>query len=111
MKRLSEDTFDDPPSGQIHICSACGRSSVWGPGWVWYGSYRQVDDGLPPFKACSDACMALREEIELARASSLRLAQARELLHAAQDRAAALSRRVAILESAAPSSADAGEGG
>lgn len=110
MKRSSEDVFDEPPSGRTHICSACGRSSVWGPGWAWYGSHRQVDDGLPLFKACSDACMALREDIELARASSLKLAQARELLRAAQVRAAALSRRVAILESADLSSAGGGAG-
>lgn len=59
----------EPPSGRIHECVTCGKQDVWGPTWLWYGSYRQLEDfGLPGvepiFKACSIECMEKRSEAE-----------------------------------------------
>ena len=39
-----------------HRCTICGRDGFWGPTWSWYGSYKQLDDGAPVVKICSDAC-------------------------------------------------------
>ena len=29
----------------IYRCDGCGAADVWRPGWSWYGSYRDLDDG------------------------------------------------------------------
>jgi hypothetical protein len=28
-----------------HECAMCGQRSEWGPGWRWYGSWADIDDG------------------------------------------------------------------
>lgn len=38
------------------ICSSCGRVDSWGPGWVWLGSWREMDDGLGPRRVLCPAC-------------------------------------------------------
>ena len=67
---FEDEASSDPPSGQFHTCDACGKHDVWGPGWCWYGSWKQYEDfGLPGveriFKACSMACMKLRNEVKV----------------------------------------------
>ena len=64
MMEIDEDGKNDPPSGLTHTCSACGKRSAWGPDWSWYGSWKEYEEGAPIFKACSDACMAMREKAE-----------------------------------------------
>lgn len=64
-----DDDRRDLPSGQMHECGTCGKHSVWDKNWLWYGSYKQLDDqGLPGvepiFKACSIECMEKRGEAE-----------------------------------------------
>jgi hypothetical protein len=102
MRRVSQLASDDewvgPPSGTIHTCGACGKQDIWGLGWSWYGSYRDQDDGLPIFKACSDACMARREDVQTAMAHDLKLTEARRLLADAERRAVALRARVEALQ-------------
>ena len=40
----------------VHFCTQCGKAEPWGPTWVWYGSYKDWDDGVPLQKACSMPC-------------------------------------------------------
>lgn len=43
----------------VHKCSVCGRrAGSWGPGWRWYGSMAQLDEGKPIVKMCSKQCAA-----------------------------------------------------
>lgn len=69
MKASRKPEFDDegpalPPSGQIHECGTCGKRRIWGKDWLWYGSYKDLDEGEPIFKACSIDCMENRELAE-----------------------------------------------
>jgi len=41
-----------------HTCTICGTTGPWTEAWVWYGSYRQIDDGEPVVKLCSPPCRA-----------------------------------------------------
>ncbi len=41
--------------GRLHRCSICERVDEWGPGWMWYGSIADMEDGNIA-KVCSDAC-------------------------------------------------------
>lgn len=50
----------------LHACGTCGFLDVWGKDWRWYGSYRDIDDGEPVAKFCSDACQKRGEIIGLA---------------------------------------------
>ena len=61
---MSETAAYDPPSGQIHTCSCCGKEGVWGEPWQWHGSWKDWDDGKPIYRACSQSCMDRREEVE-----------------------------------------------
>ena len=60
----------------LHCCCVCGHLGPWNSEWSWYGSYREVDDGEPVQKFCSDACKAnqLAVTVEMA-------AEAREREH------------------------------
>jgi hypothetical protein len=40
----------------LHCCCICGRLDTWGEGWSYYGSYRELEDGIPVPKFCSPAC-------------------------------------------------------
>lgn len=77
-------TLSETPTGRVHTCSACGKQEVWGPTWAWYGSYKQMDNDEPLFKACSDACMARREEVEEKNRADKNIAQARKSLAEAE---------------------------
>jgi len=35
---------------------------VWGPGWMWYGSLLDSDEGRPVIEICSAACKAKHEQ-------------------------------------------------
>ena len=41
---------------QRWVCDACGKVEVWGPGWSWFGSYRDLEDGTDVPTWCSDQC-------------------------------------------------------
>lgn len=41
-----------------HRCSICGKWFTWNEGKTfWHGSYRDIDDGLPVVKLCSEKCL------------------------------------------------------
>lgn len=42
----------------LHRCSVCHYCAEWGPSWIWYGSYRDQDDGTIA-KFCSTECFAV----------------------------------------------------
>lgn len=44
---------------RVHKCSVCGKYGHWGKGWMWYGSYKDLDDGKEVEKTCSDKCRGL----------------------------------------------------
>lgn len=46
---------------RIYTCTVCKKSDHWGPGWGWYGSWKQLDDqgvpGVAPIiYCCSEDC-------------------------------------------------------
>jgi hypothetical protein len=49
---------DLPVTGQgrtVWTCSACGRRSTWKKGWVWNGSYLDLDNGFVR-RVCCPKC-------------------------------------------------------
>lgn len=65
--------FDGPPeqpTGRVHTCSTCRTVSVWTDGWSWFGSYKEIDDGKPVLKFCSNACADQMPEVAAARAQA-----------------------------------------
>jgi hypothetical protein len=42
----------------LHCCCICGRLAPWGDGWSYYGSYKDLEDGTPVPKFCSEVCKA-----------------------------------------------------
>jgi hypothetical protein len=42
----------------LHCCCVCGRLDLWGSGWSMYCSEKEIDDGKPIPKFCSEACRA-----------------------------------------------------
>lgn len=49
----------------MHTCSICGKTEPWGRAWVWYGSYKRLDDGKPIVKMCSARCREKAKEQRL----------------------------------------------
>lgn len=47
----------DRPKRQ-HQCRVCGAVGAWGRSWLWYGSFKGMDDGDPIVITCSDRCRA-----------------------------------------------------
>jgi hypothetical protein len=48
------------PSGRTHVCSTCGKIDNWKDGWVWFGSYRQIEDEPEKIlKFCCESCMTV----------------------------------------------------
>jgi hypothetical protein len=41
---------------RYHRCSACGTIGQWSEAWSWHGSMRDIDEGRPVLKACSQDC-------------------------------------------------------
>lgn len=48
-----------------HTCTVCQKTAPWDEGWMWYGSYNDIDGGDPRMKwkrlkpivkTCSDVC-------------------------------------------------------
>ena len=95
---VDEDGKNDPPSGLTHTCSACGKRSVWGPNWAWYGSWKQYEEGIPIFKACSDACMAQREEVEARNKTNLRKSELQDQLKHAKKALKKIEDQIASLD-------------
>ena len=56
MASARRATAEAAASGQQHTCTVCRVVGPWGPSWQWYGSYRDLDEGRPVAKICSDAC-------------------------------------------------------
>jgi hypothetical protein len=48
----------DEDGAPLRMCTVCGTRGAWGPGWCWYGSWRDVDEGRPYTIVCSDVCRA-----------------------------------------------------
>lgn len=40
----------------LHCCCICGVVAPWTDGWSTYCSIREIDDGLPIPKFCSEKC-------------------------------------------------------
>lgn len=40
----------------IYTCDRCAKTEPWGDEWVWYGSYKDLDDGVKVPHYCSQAC-------------------------------------------------------
>jgi len=40
----------------IHQCSICGVNQEWNDNWSWYGSIKDMENGLPIVKTCSEEC-------------------------------------------------------
>ena len=50
---------DDDGHGwpRLWDCTTCGQQGPWGPGWAWFGSYRELEaTGIPTAVVCSDVC-------------------------------------------------------
>lgn len=62
--QLEEEDGYANPSGKVHTCAICGTQGEWKKPWTWYGSYKELDDGKPILKFCSDVCAKQREEFE-----------------------------------------------
>lgn len=45
-----------------HTCSICGMTGPWTGEWSWFGSYRDIDDGIPVFEFCSANCQETFDE-------------------------------------------------
>lgn len=45
-----------PPEPGAHQCCMCGKRDDWRSSWIWYGSYKDLDDGKPVKKFCSRSC-------------------------------------------------------
>ena len=44
-------------TGQLlHCCAVCDKLAPWDYNWSWYGSYKEMEDGTPVQKFCSDKC-------------------------------------------------------
>lgn len=41
---------------RLHSCDACGSVGPWTDSWLWFGSYKNQDDGKKIVKTCSEAC-------------------------------------------------------
>lgn len=41
---------------RMHTCCVCGKTSEWNLSWSWFGSEKELEDGKPVFKVCSDRC-------------------------------------------------------
>lgn len=54
-RRVSKLPVDHRPPPQ-HTCSVCAQVAAWGPTWQWFGSHKDLDDGRPILKICSEAC-------------------------------------------------------
>lgn len=51
------DDSDTEPTVRVWKCTVCRKREPWGPGWAWFGSWRQLDlTGEPEFVACSPEC-------------------------------------------------------
>ena len=40
----------------LHCCCICGKLDVWGNSWAAYYSIKELDDGEPIPKFCSEKC-------------------------------------------------------
>lgn len=56
LRLEDEDKQSYLTSGEDHICSVCGKIGSWTQEWSWYGSYKDLDDGISVLKFCSQEC-------------------------------------------------------
>lgn len=45
-----------PNGKQAYKCDTCGLIGPWTSDWVWFGSFKEVDDGVKVPTWCSEAC-------------------------------------------------------
>lgn len=48
--------------GEGWRCDGCGKVERWGPGWGYYGSIFEAEEGILRWVACSEACYRLMPE-------------------------------------------------
>ena len=56
--------FPEPPQKAVYTCSVCGKVSIWGDSWSWYGSYKELDDGKPIITVCSEKCKKIHSTLK-----------------------------------------------
>lgn len=43
-------------------CSVCNREDYWSKTWLWFGSWKQIEEtGNPKFVVCSDLCKVVAD--------------------------------------------------
>ena len=52
-----------PDGRAIHCCSTCGHRAPWDENWEWYGSYKDIDEGTPVAKFCSEKCKKMQRAL------------------------------------------------
>jgi hypothetical protein len=45
----------------VYRCSVCGTKGEWGPGWYWFGSFFDEENGDIPVMVCSPECKQIAE--------------------------------------------------
>lgn len=59
---MAKQKITEVPSGRTHTCSTCGKIDNWKEGWMWFGSYRQLEDTPEKIlKFCCDACITVAQ--------------------------------------------------
>jgi hypothetical protein len=53
--------FNEASKRWVWRCSACGKEGFWDDNWLWYGSWRDVDNDTIKWVACSAECMRQRK--------------------------------------------------
>lgn len=51
------------PGKRIWQCGECGRFGNWGQGWMWFGSYADMDEGNYAV-TCSDKCRRTTRDVQ-----------------------------------------------
>ena len=46
----------DTKGRPLHRCCMCPSFGPWGDTWEWFGSFRDVEDGVPVAKFCAPDC-------------------------------------------------------
>lgn len=62
LRGLKRPGFVSSEPARLHICSVCQTRGPWTESWGWYGSWKDIDEGRPVKKFCSDECRGKRKE-------------------------------------------------
>jgi|DEB19_MinimDraft_2_1074335.scaffolds.fasta_scaffold25355_1 hypothetical protein len=56
IKRVGRHKVYAYERARLHTCTVCQVAGPWSSAWGWYGSWKQIDDGNPIVKICSESC-------------------------------------------------------